>query len=82
MINLGIISNQFPTIGENVSNDPESSGSLNSVNAKQPPPLFNKPAQCNCSRRTEMPPLPEKLPFPCSAENNSKMEKWLLEREG
>ena len=26
-----------------------------------------------------MPSLPEKLPFPCSAENNSKMEKWLLE---
>ena len=79
MIDLGIISNQFPTIGENVHNNPESSGSLHSVNANQPTPLSNKPAQCNCPRRTEVPPLPEKLSFPCSAENNSKMEKWLLE---
>ena len=39
MIDLGIISNQFPTIGENVCNNPESSGSLHSVNAKQPTPL-------------------------------------------
>jgi hypothetical protein len=37
-------------------------------------------ASCDCPQRSVVPKRPGALPFPCLAENNSKMKEWLLNR--
>ena len=36
-------------------------------------------APCGCLKRGDVPPVPEKIPFPPTAENRERIEKWLLE---
>ena len=33
--------------------------------------------ECHCPRWTVTPPLPEKIPFPATKENRSKLESWI-----
>ena len=35
---------------------------------------------CTCPQRTAVPPPQSLLPFPCTPENNAKMQAWLLDR--
>ena len=96
MLDLGIIANDFPTVGS----------AQNSLNIKTPneepsvaiqqrasiSPLLevnsnvdascdsNDAGTCKCPQRSAVPVRPTSLPFKCSPENNEKMKKWLLKR--
>ena len=65
---LGIISANFPTIGETLSahnsHSPDSPGTTH---------------DCQCPRRDLPPPPPTTLPYSPTAENCDKLEKWLLD---
>ena len=60
---LGLISNNFPTIGE-----------MHAVSDKKS--LANR---CQCPVRQPPPPPPTSLPYPATEENRVKLEKYLLE---
>ena len=70
-IQLGMISESFPTVGEVHSNctiqhDPGAKG--HGINAL-----------CGCPARATPPPLPSKLPFPATDANRGKLETYLVE---
>lgn len=64
---LGIISNNFPTIGETLE------ASDTSVS-----PESGIIQTCNCPKRELPPPLPTRLPYPATEENRENLEKFLL----
>ena len=65
---LGLISLNFPIIGETLEvNDNNSQSSM-----------VDKP--CSCPKRQMPPPLPHSLPYPPTEENLDKLEKYLLDR--
>ena len=83
---LGIISGNFPTVGET----PQPS----TVNEKQKPsdaaeqihltPTLNTlesahHSPCNCPRCTEPPTKPTQPPFPATEENRQFLQEWLLD---
>ncbi|XP_066931785.1 uncharacterized protein [Clytia hemisphaerica] len=68
-IDLGIISETFPTIGESLS--------LADINIPQ-----DIVSECGCPRRALPPPLPTELPFPATDEHRHKLENFLLEYYG
>ena len=63
-IDLGMISENFPTVG----------GVSSSINL-----ITDKHHSCNCPKRELPPPLPSKLPFPATPENCSKLQDFLLD---
>ena len=65
---LGIISRNFPTIGETLS-------SSDKVSAEPESGIIRS---CDCPRRQLPPPKPTSLPYPPTEENRLKLEKWLL----
>ena len=60
---LGIISPNFPTIGETLS-------TIEHLDSSK---------DCQCPRRQLPPPIPVKLPFPPTDENVDKLGKWILD---
>ena len=62
-IDLGIISDNFPTV---------SGASSNNAIADDSPP-------CTCPRRDLPPPLPTKLPFSATAENRTRLQEYLID---
>ena len=64
---LGLISSNFPTIGENLAI---------SSSSKQPESGITK--ECTCPKRTMPPPPPQTLPYPATQENRGKLEEYLL----
>lgn len=64
-IDLGIISNTFPSIGETQSE----------INATHQ----DDQTDCGCPKRELPPPLPTELPFPATEENREKLENFLLD---
>ena len=76
-VSLGMISSQFPTIGEAV----KSSCPNNAASVTQPllSPASCLTPSCDCPRRQMPPAPPTSLPFPATEENREKLEKWLLE---
>ena len=64
-IALGLISKDFPTVGEvkTIELGTESSGE-----------------ECDCPRRQLPPPRPDTIPFPPTTENKVRLKEWLLER--
>lgn len=68
-INLGLISDSFPAIGE----------STGSVSIAIPQDIQ---AECGCPRRNLPPPLPTELPFLATEENRGKLKNFLLEYYG
>ena len=64
-IALGLISKDFPTVGEvkTIELGTESSGE-----------------ECDCPRRQLPPPRPDTIPFPPTTENKVMLKEWLLER--
>ena len=96
LLTLGILSNYFPLpqtvetpTGKCHTSDPESVNTTCEL-----PPINTVRAinnGCNtsgdhrditysCPQRDATPPRPSELPFPCTAENNGQMKKWLLDR--
>ena len=73
MVQLGIISEDFPKIGSAVSQSVHIFSSIESEVES------SKYAECGCLLRKAPPKLPDKLPFPCTDENVEKMKAWLLE---
>ena len=67
---LGIISKNFPTVGE----------ALATTDMKHSETITTR--DCQCPTRAPPPPLPTTLPFPASEENVDKLEKWLLDHYG
>lgn len=64
---LGIISKNFPTIGEALA--------TTDIKPSETPTTRD----CQCPSREPPPPVPTTLPFPASEENIDKLEKWLLD---
>ena len=89
MLDLGILSRDFPKIGHynkpTQNSDKEehlSTGSFTSNN--QFGTICGASTDdggiCKCHVRQTTPARPEKLPFPCSVENNTRMKTWLMDR--
>ncbi|CAG2254453.1 unnamed protein product [Mytilus edulis] len=72
-ITLGIISENFPTIGEITGSVTDTSALKNDENR------FTTQIDCNCPKRQTPPPIPVKLPFPPTEENVPKLQNFLLE---
>lgn len=66
---LGLISTNFPTIGETLETSDKPS---------KPPTAAI--ITCQCPKRAMPPPKPTALPYPPTADNREKLEKYLLER--
>ena len=77
LIQLGVISKNFPQIGENCTDD-----SATEVDAAAIAPEENNEdiAPCGHFTRTLPPGRPEKLPFEPTTGNVPKMKEWLLRR--
>ena len=64
---LGIISKNFPTIGETSSSTDTPITPDSSISS-----------DCQCPKRELPPPLPTTLPYPATEENLDKLQTWLL----
>lgn len=64
---LGIISRNFPTVGESL------------LATSNVPPESGITQDCQCPKRELPPPLPTKLPFDPIPENVDKIQNWLLD---
>ena len=89
MLNLGMLSTEFPTPGcaRNPSaSDVASNQAISSDPTTQPAPQPTPGNDCsNCKPSDgktcrEDVPLITELPFPCIPENNARMKEWLLEK--
>lgn len=82
MMDLGIVSHDFPSVGaatDSPSSQSPSTGRIigsRTLNAGCSAPDGTGP--CSCPVRTVVPDLPKELPFECTPANNSRMEEWLL----
>ena len=74
--NLGIISKQFPQIGDHeVKNMSGISTSCEISCAK----TTGNSQGCNCPKRSSPPSPPKTMPFPPTPENHSKLKRWILD---
>ena len=67
MKKLGLIEPNFPNT--------QSSSNINSVNTTNQ--HGNNLAECGCPRRSDCPPIPDKLPFPATPEYREQIEQWI-----
>lgn len=72
---LGLISRDFPTIGEASATQSEESR----------PPVGQEPVEgnvrdCDCPRRQRPPRPPTEMPFPATEEYRGQLEEWLKDR--
>ena len=75
-VDLGIISAQFPTVGE----IPIQEGHLMPSSADCTISCENEtPLDCDCPKRTKPPPLPTSLPCPATEENVMQLKQYLLD---
>ena len=72
MINLGIISYNFPLVG--VAFQAQSHASIDEAVL-----AANNAANCSCPTRNRVPSRPIVLPFKCVSENIDAMRNWLLQ---
>ena len=72
-IDLGIISEHFPTIGEAAADQ------IEATYIDTTPPSIK---ECNCPKRCLPPPLPTELPFPATDVNREKLQLFLLDYYG
>ena len=70
-LDLGIISDKFPTVGEVEATNPG-----NSVSAVATPTTQQ---ECQCPKRTKPPPIPTSLPYPATEANREKLQQYLLD---
>ena len=77
MLNLNMLPKSFPApgcAGLNLRSE-GTEGLIQSMNSHSIPTK----SECDCPKRTTVPPRPDKLPFECSPENNERMKAWLLD---
>ena len=83
MINLDMLPKNFPQPGcaRMSSSDIQlDTGNIRTIFAGCPLPSNVKGSEnCSCPIRSAVPERPQKLPFPATPENNSRMEAWLKE---
>ena len=79
MMDLLIISRDFPSVGEADNQQEVHAPKQEHTNAGITAPLSHADEVCSCPKRTGAPVMPTELPFKCIPENNEKMEQWLLE---
>ena len=65
-VDIGIIPNTFPTIGE--AEETESANSIGTTDASLPQ------QECQCPKRTKPPLIPTSLPFPATEANREKLQ--------
>ena len=72
-IQLGMISEAFPTVGEILQNC--------AIQPQKDPGAYSNgtTAPCGCPTRAPPPPLPLKLPFPATEANRGKLQTYLVE---
>ena len=70
-VDLRIIPNTFPTIGE--AEETESANSIGTTDASLPQ------QECQCPKRTKPPLIPTSLPFPATEANREKLQQYLLD---
>lgn len=68
---LGIITKNFPTIGE--------CSSLTEAAPPSPTTNTQQPHLCDCPPRQKPPPRPSAPPFPANEANRKRLSKWLLD---
>lgn len=70
-IDLGIISDSFPTLGMTQgTHQPDTAATLHEA---------SDATACTCPRRQKPPPPPTELPFPATAVNRMKLQQYLLD---
>ena len=74
---LGIIGENFPTIGDHPK-ESHKSPNLASMTGDNSERVESRP--CDCPTRTLPPPAPTTLPFPASEENREKLGSWIKEK--
>ena len=83
MMNLDMLPKNFPQPGcaRMSSSDIQLDiGNIRTISAGCPFPSNVKGSEnCSCPTRSAVPERPQKLPFPATPENNSRMEAWLKE---
>ena len=84
LLNLGILPPNFPTIG-GAHCQPSATRPQMSVSAVRAMNAGCSTSNegndnCECPRRQAPPQRPCVLPFPCTVENNKKMNDWLIDR--
>ena len=69
---LGMISEQFPTIGETPTTHPPAQSAIthNTTDSPIPP--------CKCPKRQMPPSKPTQLPYPVNEANRQHLQQWLL----
>ena len=72
-VDLGIISDTFPTMGEVEETKANPIGTTDATTPRQ---------GCQCPRRTKPPPIPTSLPFPATEANREKLQQYLLDYYG
>ena len=75
-VELGMISKDFPTIGEMYTTH---ASPVMSSSVPDTKPGDSKYAPCGCLKREAPPPPPTKLPFPATEENRERLEQYLLD---
>ena len=84
---LGMISQNFPTVGEalQVSAEMEPAATSDAVGEPRPltavsqTPESALTAPCNCPSRQKPPPKPTQPPFPTTEANRKHLQQWLLD---
>ena len=78
-IDLGIISHQFPLMGEAEECHSSPTKSINAITED----TNDHPIQeCTCPKRTKPPPIPSTIPYPATEENREKLKQHLLDHYG
>ena len=85
MLALGILNRDFPSVGSFPNTINKTLPSKESVETSSNNGMICGSTRedggiCDCPKRMPVPGRPDKLPFPCTPDNNGRMKTWLLER--
>lgn len=69
---LGIISQQFPTV-----NKAGETSFHNSISSATTATTATPQQECHCPKRTKPPPIPTSLPYPATEANRGKLQQYL-----
>ena len=75
-VNLGLISTNFPLIGECLHADSINTAESSTSRCDR----SHSDDNCSCPKREKPPPKPTALPYAPTAENKQKLKKWILDR--
>ena len=76
---LGMITEQFPKIGEIVGLAPDTTNHASGATEQQDDVSFSG-TKCSCPKREPPPPIPNKVPYPATEEHKEDLKQYLLDR--